>query len=96
MRLCWERTVTQLFLARFREFIRQPEAVFWSYVFPLVMIWLHDIQPAIAFAAAEEFSRANADKILIGHAAVATFTEVIFNSCQCTGTVCNSQATIGR
>ncbi len=30
--------VTQLFLARYREFIRQPEAVFWSYVFPLVMM----------------------------------------------------------
>lgn len=30
--------VIQLFLARFREFIRQPEAVFWSYVFPLVMM----------------------------------------------------------
>ena len=30
--------VTQLFLARFREFIRQPEAVFWSYVFPLVIM----------------------------------------------------------
>ncbi len=30
--------VIQLFLARFREFIRQPEAVFWSYIFPLVMM----------------------------------------------------------
>ncbi len=30
--------LTQLFLARFREFIRQPEAVFWAYVFPLVMV----------------------------------------------------------
>ncbi len=30
--------MTQLFLARFPEFIRQPEAVFWSYVFPLVMM----------------------------------------------------------
>lgn len=30
--------VIQLFLARFREFIRQPEAVFWSYVFPIVMM----------------------------------------------------------
>lgn len=30
--------LVQLFLARFREFIRQPEAVFWSYVFPLVMM----------------------------------------------------------
>ena len=30
--------VNQLFLARFREFIREPEAVFWSYVFPLVMM----------------------------------------------------------
>ena len=57
---------------------------------------LHDIQPAIAFAAAEEFARANADKILIGHAAVAAFTEVIFNSSQGTGTICNSEAAIGR
>ncbi len=31
-------SVIQLFLARFREFIRQPEAVFWSYIFPLVMM----------------------------------------------------------
>lgn len=30
--------VVQLFLARYREFIRQPEAVFWSYIFPLVMM----------------------------------------------------------
>ncbi len=30
--------VTQLTLSRIREFIREPEAVFWSYVFPLVMI----------------------------------------------------------
>lgn len=30
--------IIQLFLARFREFIRQPEAVFWSYVFPIVMM----------------------------------------------------------
>ena len=37
--------VTQLFLARFREFIRQPKAVFWSYVFPLVMM----IAPGMAF-----------------------------------------------
>jgi ABC-2 type transport system permease protein len=28
----------QLFITRFREFIRTPEAVFWSYVFPLVMM----------------------------------------------------------
>ena len=57
---------------------------------------LYDIQPAIAFTAAEEFARANADKILIGHAAVAAFTEVIFNSCQGTGTVGDPQATVGR
>ena len=30
--------LVQLFIARFREFIRTPEAVFWSYVFPLVMM----------------------------------------------------------
>jgi ABC-type multidrug transport system permease subunit len=28
----------QLVLARLREFVRQPEAVFWSYVFPLLMM----------------------------------------------------------
>lgn len=28
----------QLFMARFKEFVRTPEAVFWSYVFPLVMM----------------------------------------------------------
>ena len=28
----------QLVLARLREFYRQPEAVFWVYGFPLVMI----------------------------------------------------------
>ena len=56
---------------------------------------LHDIQPAIAFAAAEEFSRANADKILIGHAAVAAFTKVIFDSRQRPGTIRDPQATIG-
>lgn len=39
MSVSWKmHPVTQLFLARFREFIRQPEAVFWSYVFPLVMM----------------------------------------------------------
>lgn len=30
--------LAQLFLARYREFIRQPEAVFWAYVFPMVMV----------------------------------------------------------
>jgi ABC-2 type transport system permease protein len=32
------RPMVQLFVARFKEFIRTPEAVFWSYVFPLVMM----------------------------------------------------------
>ncbi|MEY3458862.1 MAG: hypothetical protein RL215_2019 [Planctomycetota bacterium] len=30
--------LVQLFLARFREFTRTPEAVFWGYGFPLVMV----------------------------------------------------------
>lgn len=30
--------MVQLLLARLREFIRQPEAVFWVYVFPLLMV----------------------------------------------------------
>lgn len=39
MRPSWTmHPVVQLFLARYREFVRQPEAVFWSYVFPLVMM----------------------------------------------------------
>ena len=28
----------QLVLARLREFVRQPEAVFWVYFFPLLMV----------------------------------------------------------
>ena len=28
----------QLTLARFRDFIREPAAVFWVYVFPLLMV----------------------------------------------------------
>ncbi|NUQ66526.1 MAG: ABC transporter permease [Pirellulales bacterium] len=30
--------VLQLILARVREFLREPEAVFWTYVFPLVLV----------------------------------------------------------
>jgi ABC-type multidrug transport system permease subunit len=46
--------LVQLFLARFREFIRTPEAVFWGYGFPLVMVTAlglafrsEPVQPAI-------------------------------------------------
>lgn len=39
MSIPWSRRpMVQLFVARFKEFIRTPEAVFWSYVFPLVMM----------------------------------------------------------
>lgn len=40
----------QLFLARFREFVRTPEAVFWSYVFPLVMM----VALGLAFRSGDE------------------------------------------
>src|SRR5262249_30026095 len=33
-----DRAFVQLVLARLREFYREPEAVFWSYVFPLLLI----------------------------------------------------------
>jgi ABC-type multidrug transport system permease subunit len=32
-----ERSIAQLTLVRFREFIRQPEAVFWTFVFPILL-----------------------------------------------------------
>ena len=32
-----ERSLVQLTLVRFREFIRQPEAVFWTFVFPILL-----------------------------------------------------------
>jgi ABC-2 type transport system permease protein len=32
-----ERSIVQLTLVRFREFIRQPEAVFWTFVFPVLL-----------------------------------------------------------
>ncbi|MEO8448810.1 MAG: ABC transporter permease [Gemmatimonadota bacterium] len=36
--LAWrERPIVQLTLARFREFYREPEAMFWTFVFPLLM-----------------------------------------------------------
>jgi ABC-2 type transport system permease protein len=33
-----ERPLAQLVLARLREFFREPEAVFWVYIFPILMI----------------------------------------------------------
>ena len=32
-----ERSIVQLTLVRFREFIRQPEAVFWTFIFPILL-----------------------------------------------------------
>ncbi|MDO8501859.1 MAG: ABC transporter permease [Gemmatimonadaceae bacterium] len=32
-----DRSIVQLTLVRFREFIRQPEAVFWTFVFPVLL-----------------------------------------------------------
>ncbi len=32
-----QRSLVQLTLVRFREFIRQPEAVFWTFVFPMLL-----------------------------------------------------------
>ena len=37
-RLPWRaRSLAQLTLVRFREFIREPEAVFWTFFFPVVL-----------------------------------------------------------
>ncbi len=54
----------------------------------------NDIKPAIAFAAAQEFAGTNADKILIGHAAIAAFTEIIFDSGKRTAAIGDPQTTI--
>ena len=48
--------LVQLTLARFREFIREPEAVFWTFVFPIVV----SLALAMAFP-----SRADSD-VLVG------------------------------
>jgi hypothetical protein len=48
--------IVQLTLARFREFIREPEAVFWTFVFPIVV----SLALAMAFP-----SRADRD-VLVG------------------------------
>ncbi len=32
-----ERAIVQLTLARFREFYREPEAMFWTFIFPIIM-----------------------------------------------------------
>src|SRR3954470_1790193 len=37
-RLGWRsRSLAQLTLVRFREFLREPEAVFWTFAFPVVL-----------------------------------------------------------
>jgi ABC-2 type transport system permease protein len=33
-----DRAFVQLVLSRFREFYREPEAVFWAYIFPILMV----------------------------------------------------------
>lgn len=33
----WERSLVQLTLVRFREFWREPEAIFWVFVFPILL-----------------------------------------------------------
>ncbi|MDB4883806.1 MAG: Transport permease protein [Gemmatimonadetes bacterium] len=38
VRLAWRsRSLAQLTLVRFREFLREPEAVFWTFLFPIVL-----------------------------------------------------------
>src|ERR1700716_2881983 len=32
-----DRSLTQLTLVRFREFLREPEAVFWTFAFPVIL-----------------------------------------------------------
>lgn len=33
----WDRSIAQLTLVRFREFLREPEAVFWVFLFPILL-----------------------------------------------------------
>ena len=39
--------LVELTLARLREFVREPEAIFWAFVFPIVM----SVTMAVAFPA---------------------------------------------
>ncbi|HET9013877.1 MAG TPA: hypothetical protein VFN38_18760, partial [Gemmatimonadaceae bacterium] len=32
-----ERSLVQLTLVRFKEFLREPEAVFWTFAFPVIL-----------------------------------------------------------
>jgi len=32
-----DRAIVQLTLARYREFYREPEALFWTFIFPILM-----------------------------------------------------------
>ena len=32
-----ERSLVQLTLVRYREFLREPEAVFWVFIFPILL-----------------------------------------------------------
>src|SRR5690349_7971993 len=36
-RAWYERSLVQLTLVRFREFMREPEAVFWTFAFPIIL-----------------------------------------------------------
>ncbi|HUK89926.1 MAG TPA: hypothetical protein VLZ81_05960, partial [Blastocatellia bacterium] len=36
----WFDPLIQLTLARVREFVREPEAVFWAYVFPVLLAFV--------------------------------------------------------
>src|SRR3982751_1661086 len=53
----WKDTaLAQLTLARFREFLREPEAVFWTFAFPVIL----------AFGLGVAFRNKPADVLVVG------------------------------
>ncbi|MBA3270151.1 MAG: ABC transporter permease, partial [Acidobacteria bacterium] len=56
----------ELTLTRFREFLREPEALFWSFLFPIIM--------TCALGAA--FSAGSAPRIMVGVAAGPRINEI--------------------
>src|SRR5438552_16974945 len=64
--------LVELTLARMREFLRQPEAVFWVFAFPVLL----------AFALGIAFRNSGPEKVLVGvedHGAESTAIAAILN-----------------
>ena len=65
-----KRSMVQLTLVRFREFIREPEAVFWTFIFPILL----------AAGLGIAFRQRGPDKVQIGVVSSAAGSAVLIQS----------------